>query len=153
MWHLGLPRVVSFDFSPPRSSCSLSNQPLGVCLGAYSPPLIVSPLTDCDPFGLSRLTGVRDGWNSFYPSGANYVLPLLSSLLVLIQICCLCSEDISGKRYLGVRGCTVLLTKDFLSHQIVFMWGKLKLLWIIFSHYIKVFLLGEVLCEAWLMAL
>ena len=68
-----------------------------------------------DPSGLSGLTGVRDGWNFVEQTTAT------SSLSGTDQICCLCSEDISGKRYLGVRGCTVLLTKDFLSHQIVFM--------------------------------
>ena len=151
MWHLGLPKVFDFDFSAPRfysfpvlCLINLSESTIS-CLPAWTPHcLVFRRLTD-DRWSLWLVRADRgEGWMEFfYPSVANYVLPLLSSLLVLNQICCLCSEDISGKRYLGVRGCTVLLTKDFLSHQIVFMWGKLKLLWIIFAHYLKVSFWGR----------
>ena len=65
------------------------------------------------------------------------VSPPVSFPVVLNQICC-CARKISVLSNLGSRGCTVPLTKDFLSHQIVFMWGKLH--GIIFANIIKVLL-------------
>ena len=105
-----------------------------------------------DPSGLSVLTGVRDGWNSFYPSGANYVLPLLSSLLVLNQICCLCSEDISVVQSRGKRVYSPLNQRFSFPSDCIYV-RKIEIALDYICSLFKSFFLGEVLCEAWLMAL
>ena len=87
----------------------------------------------------------------FYPSVANYVLPLLSSLLVLNQICCLCSEDISVVQSRGKRVYSPLNQRFSFPSDCIYV-RKIEIALDYICSLFKSFFLGEVLCEAWLMA-
>ena len=98
-----------------------------------------------DPSGLSGLTGVRDGWNFVEQTTAT------SSLLVLNQICSLCSEDISVVQSRGKRVYSPLNQRFSFPSDCIYV-RKIEIALDYICSLFKSFFLGEVLCEAWLMA-